>query len=105
MADMDDYQADAYSTAIYSTQYAVTYPVLGLVGEIGEFANQWKKTIRDGARIDPEWAMRELGDVLWYLSAICTDLNLSLGDVALANLDKLASRATRGQLGGNGDDR
>ena len=103
--DMTDYQGIAYGTAIYPTQHAVTYPILGLAGETGEFANQWKKTIRDGAVIDPEWAMRELGDMLWYLSAICTDLNFDLSEIAQMNVDKLTSRSQRGVLGGNGDDR
>lgn len=103
--NLDDYQSDAYVTAIYPEQFAVTYPTLGLFGEVGEFANRWKKTIRDGETLDPEWTMHELGDMLWYLAALCTDLNLSLEDVAMANLDKLSSRARRNVLGGNGDDR
>lgn len=103
--DMSDYQSDARTTAIYPVQYAVTYPVLGLFGEVGEFANRWKKTIRDGQTLDPEWAMHEIGDMLWYVAAICSDLNLDLDDVARANLDKLGDRARRNVLGGNGDDR
>ena len=103
--NMAQYQISAKETAIYPQAHAVTYPILGLAGEIGDFANKWKKTIRDGATLDPEWAMHELGDMLWYLSAICTDLHFDLSDVAQMNVDKLRSRAERGVLGGNGDER
>lgn len=48
---------------------------------------------------------KELGDVLWYLAGIASELGLSLTEVAQMNLDKLASRAERGKIGGSGDDR
>ena len=47
----------------------------------------------------------ELGDVLWYLTQICTELDLSLDDVAGYNLEKLFSRLERGKIGGDGDNR
>ena len=54
---------------------------------------------------DREALKQEVGDVLWYLAQICTELNLSLADVAAANLEKLFSRLERGQIRGEGDDR
>ena len=48
---------------------------------------------------------KELGDVLWYVAMVARELDLSLEDVAQANLDKLASRKERGVLSGNGDNR
>jgi NTP pyrophosphatase (non-canonical NTP hydrolase) len=47
----------------------------------------------------------ELGDVLWYVAQLATELELDLADIATANLEKLASRAARDVLGGDGDDR
>jgi NTP pyrophosphatase (non-canonical NTP hydrolase) len=85
------------------------YAVLGLNGEAGEVAEKVKKLLRDNdEQITPEVreALRkELGDVLWYLSACATDLGLSLDDVADANLSKLYSRKERGVLSGSGDNR
>ena len=46
---------------------------------------------------------QELGDVLWYLTQICTELDLTLEEVAETNLTKLFSRLERGQIGGDGD--
>ena len=47
----------------------------------------------------------ELGGVLWYVAAVCTDLNLNMGDVARENAVILASRQERRTLHGDGDDR
>lgn len=87
----------------------IVYPTLGLVNEAGEFAGKIKKIFRDkGGTIsddDREALKGELGDVLWYLTQICTNLGLSLEDVAEANLDKLFSRLERGKIQGEGDHR
>jgi NTP pyrophosphatase (non-canonical NTP hydrolase) len=48
---------------------------------------------------------RELGDVLWYLSQLASELGLELDAIAAENLDKLLSRQRRGVLSGAGDDR
>jgi len=85
------------------------YPTLGLVGEAGEVAEKVKKVIRDKNGIfDNESKLgiqKELGDVLWYVSNLCTELNFNLEDVALQNLEKLKLRAAKGKISGSGDDR
>ena len=85
------------------------YPTLGLVGEAGEVAEKVKKVIRDKNGIfDDESKIgikKELGDVLWYISNLCTELNFNLEDVALQNLEKLKKRAAKGMISGSGDDR
>ena len=51
-------------------------------------------------------AMRkELGDVLWYVAQLASELGLELEDIAAANLEKLLSRQRRGVLSGSGDER
>jgi len=100
----DEYQEEAKKTAIYPDQYRVVYPALGLAGEAGEVAEKVKKHIRDGV-LNVEELKKEIGDVLWYLAAIASDLDLTLNDVAEANLQKLRSRQTRGVISGNGDNR
>ena len=47
----------------------------------------------------------ELGDVLWYISQVCTELDISLDEVAEANIAKLLDRQARGKIQGDGDDR
>lgn len=106
--DLDDYQRLSRKTAtVVHTDHPITYPTLGLLNEAGELAGKVKKIFRDkGGKISPEdrEALKyELGDVLWYLAQIATELELSLQEIAEANLEKLFSRQERGKIQGDGD--
>ncbi|RME86668.1 MAG: nucleotide pyrophosphohydrolase [Anaerolineae bacterium] len=108
--DFNDYQRKSRQTAEYpAIGHPVIYPTLGLTNEAGEFAGKIKKIFRDkGGHISAETRQAlkaELGDVLWYLAQICTELGLSLDEVAEYNLTKLYSRLKRGMIHGDGDDR
>lgn len=111
--DLDTYQAAATATAVYpekgtGSPLALAYVALGL-GEAGEVQGKVKKVLRDDAGVltdDKRAAIAaELGDLLWYVAAAASELGQSLGDIAQANLDKLASRAQREVLRGSGDNR
>ena len=95
----DEYQEFARSTAIYPEEYKVIYPALGLCGEAGRVAEKIKKNIRDGKSLDRVGL--ELGDVLWYISALADDLGVTLEEIAQANVDKLKSRMERNTIGPN----
>lgn len=107
--NMNDYQNQASRTAIYNDADVIIYPALGLVSEAGEVAGKIKKVLRDhNGNFSPEdrWAIAdEIGDVLWYIAALCFDMGTPLEVVAQRNLDKLNSRLARGVLGGSGDNR
>jgi NTP pyrophosphatase (non-canonical NTP hydrolase) len=107
--ELSEYQRLSRSTAQYPRSEALTYPALGLAGEAGEFADHAKKVIRDdGGQVTDERraAMaKELGDVLWYVAQLASELQLDLDGIAQMNLDKLLSRQRRGVLSGSGDDR
>jgi NTP pyrophosphatase (non-canonical NTP hydrolase) len=104
-----DYQTQASKTAIYPDADVIVYPALGLVSEAGEVAGKVKKVLRDNnGQFLPEAReaiAKEVGDVLWYIAALCTDLGVDMADVAQGNLNKLNSRLQRGVLGGSGDER
>ena len=105
--NLDEYQERAGQTAIYPE--GLNYPILGLAGEAGELCNKYKKILRDkGGEADindmGELA-KELGDVLWYVAQIATELDTDLEIVARINLMKLEDRHNRGVIGGSGDDR
>lgn len=102
---MDEYQRLAELTAIYPREFEVTYPLLGLIGEVGEFANKYKKVLRDGKPFSKEDMTSELGDILWYLANLANDCDISLAFIAAENLSKLHDRKNRGVLGGSGDTR
>jgi len=108
--NFEKYQKLSRRTAIYPDKdNNFVYVTLGLVGEAGEIAEKIKKIFRDNNGIlDEERKQilkKELGDVLWYLAQLSTELGLSLDDVACFNIEKLSSREQRGTLHGDGDDR
>lgn len=108
--NFSEYQTKSRATAQYPTiGHPVIYPVLGLANEAGEVAGKIKKVFRDkGGEISAETRealQSELGDVLWYLSQVCTELEISLDDVAESNLAKLLNRQQRGKIRGDGDNR
>jgi NTP pyrophosphatase (non-canonical NTP hydrolase) len=107
----EEYEQVALQTALYPNRGEnLVYPTLGLAGESGEFAEKVKKVLRDhdGDYSKPELKqamVKELGDVLWYVTACSRELGVTLEQVAKANAEKLLSRRDRGQIHGNGDDR
>ena len=108
--NFSDYQTKSRKTAKYpAIGHPVIYPTLGLTNEAGEVAGKVKKIFRDKEGVIGEAERQalkgELGDVLWYLAQVCTELDLTLDEVAEANIEKLYSRLERGKIGGDGDNR
>ncbi len=126
---LDEYQRLATRSAIYpgqGTPLGLAYVALKMNGEAGEFAEHVGKSMRDDRLINVihdgehhvdaisfesitperrELLIKEIGDVLWYLSAACNELGISLSEAAVTNLRKLADRSERGKLQGSGDNR
>lgn len=121
----DEYQRQADTTAVYpgkGTVLGLLYVSLGL-GEAGEAQGKAKKVLRDDLEIEfkdggflfrsdfeltdsrREQIKSEVSDVLWYVSAVATELGISLGEIAEYNLAKLSDRKNRGVLQGSGDNR
>lgn len=111
----EEYENKAGETAVYpgsDSPLGLMYVALKMNGEAGEFAEHVGKALRDDGLGDkgltPErrqLLIKEVGDVLWYLSAAAYELDIDLATVAQINLDKLADRANRGKLSGSGDNR
>lgn len=108
--DFEIYEYEAAETAIYPNRSNnLAYPALGLVGEAGEVAEKVKKIIRDhdgSAKFSQRQEIaKELGDVLWYIAALCHEIQIPMANVAKMNLKKLQSRQERNVLSGSGDNR
>lgn len=107
--DFNTYQQQAATTAVYPESAKYIYPTLGLCGEAGEVAEKIKKVIRDNGGVFTEEKkkeiVKEVGDVLWYIAALLSDLGVTMDETAVGNLEKLFSRKERGVLNGNGDNR
>lgn len=110
--EMDEYQKLASRTALMNRQdehYRLMYMSMGLAGEAGEVVEKVKKLIRPAEVVISEEKRedlkKEIGDVLWYVSQLAVQLGLSLEDIAAFNIKKLADRAERGVVHGEGDTR
>lgn len=103
--EMDKYQFEAQKTAQYPLEYNLYYPALGLAAEAGEIANIIKKKMRGDGKIDEAKLVSEIGDALWYIQQIATDMHIRLDYIAQENLKKLKDRQLRGQIKGSGDNR
>ena len=92
-----------------ATEQGLIEKVLGLPGEAGEAADKFKKIIRDKGGVislsDREEIVKELGDVMWYVSTIAAYLDVPLSEVANGNISKLESRLRRNKIHGEGDNR
>lgn len=95
----DDYQQQAARTLIdapdapYSDDdIMLVWNALGLAGEAGEVADSIKKMVFHRHGVKRAELMKELGDVLWYVAALCTRLDVSLGEVMERNIAKLRVR-------------
>ncbi len=105
-----EYQERAKQTAKYPViGHGVIYPTLGLTNEAGEVSGKIKKIFRDKQGVisetDRTALLAELGDVLWYLAQVSTELGLSLDEIAEHNIAKLLDRQMRGKIHGDGDNR
>lgn len=108
--NFNEYQTKSRKTAGYpAIGHSVIYPTLGLVNEAGEVAGKIKKVFRDkDGQISEETreALKaELGDVLWYLAQVATELDVSLDEIAEHNIAKLYDRLERGKIRGEGNTR
>jgi NTP pyrophosphatase (non-canonical NTP hydrolase) len=111
--DLNEYQTLATRTSSIEdergAEHALMYFSLGLAGETGEVIEKIKKVIRNDAGVisseKREAIKHELGDVLWYLSQLARICEIPFDDVATANIEKLADRATRGVIKSEGDTR
>ena len=87
----------------------LVYPTLALCGETGEIAEKIKKIMRDkegnASDEDKTEIKKELGDVLWYITALSKELGFTLNDVAESNIIKVEGRRARNTTHGQGDNR
>ena len=113
---LDFYQEIATKCAIYpgqGTPLGLAYTALKMNGEAGEFAEHVGKAMRDDELMERGTLtaerrtalIKEIGDVLWYVSAACQELGISLSYAATINLEKLLDRTERDVLRGSGDER
>lgn len=118
---LNEYQRRAMTTCMPSCEN-MSYMLLNLVGEVGEFASKVAKHIRKGEAViidnllcdgpdaglteeDITELRKEAGDCFWQIAGLCNAMGWTLEEVARENLAKLADRQHRGVISGEGDNR
>lgn len=109
--DFDLYQMLAEKTNVTPPENRLIEILTGLTEELGEFMSFHKRMMR-GDYDTPEkqaealdLAKKELGDMMWYMSAWCTIHHIPFGDVPYSNLKKLDARMAQNKIKGTGDTR
>lgn len=107
---LNEYQLETAKFAVYPPAAAKTYLITGLASEAGELLGHVAKAARGdvryrGPRELEKNLLKELGDILWFTARLAAEVGYTLEDVAVVNLDKLSSRAARGTIKGDGDER
>jgi NTP pyrophosphatase (non-canonical NTP hydrolase) len=96
--DLSEYQQRARHTdqQSHDADRQMLVALLGLAGEVGTLLTEHKKWLRDGDAHDrATGVLEDIGDILWYLAATASALELDLGEAARANLAKTAARWPR----------
>jgi NTP pyrophosphatase (non-canonical NTP hydrolase) len=70
--------------------------VFGIVGEAGEIADYMKKVLFHEHQVDKVKLSIELGDLMWYVSALASLYDLNLDEIAIGNVLKLQARYPNG---------
>jgi NTP pyrophosphatase (non-canonical NTP hydrolase) len=107
--NINEYQDWTITTAVYPGAgqggfREINYLTLGLASEAGEVAGKLKKIIR-GDQVAPEDFISEVSDVLWYLTRICSNLSITVEQLADYNVAKLTKRLETNTIQGSGDHR
>lgn len=99
----DDYQTEASRTLISKpdttfdgNEQMLMWCAMGLGGETGEVLDHLKKGICHRHGIDQNKLTEELGDLMWYVAAICELADIPLGLVMARNIAKLERRYPNG---------
>ncbi len=99
----NEYQQLASRTLIERPDFHISdedimlvWNAIGLAGEAGEVAELVKKGVFHQHGVDTVKLKKELGDVLWYVAALCTKAGIDMGEVMQENIDKLKTRYPEG---------
>ena len=94
--ELNEYQKSALETKQPQKKEgdSLIVSLLGLACEAAGPLAEFKKHIRDGDahRLYADRMREELGDVLWYLASAANEFNLTLDDIATANINKTRNR-------------
>ena len=89
---IDSYQRWVEQMVWPSVEGNVQWATIALTSEVGEFSQMVEKGIRKGNTYSKEQISSELGDIMWYVSYLCTLHDIKLSDLMVDNINKLERR-------------
>lgn len=94
--DREDEGYNRHTQTLTASKARLIHGALGLAGESGEVVDIIKKHVQYNKDLNIAHLKEELGDVLFYISLILTDINSSFEEVFLQNQEKLNKRFPNG---------
>ena len=97
--DFNEYMQEVQRTSsvmLDGSKEAIYMTGLGLMGEVGEYAEIIKKGFFHGHPIMHQDVIEELGDILWYWTACCKVMGIDPLHVINYNIQKLHIRYPNG---------
>lgn len=67
------------------------HALYGMASEVGEVLGIYQKTFQ-GHSLNVDKVKDELGDLMWFISELCTVIGISINDVMEHNIEKLLER-------------
>lgn len=83
-------------SVVLSRAGIVSNYALGVGGESGELADYLKKVLYHGHEFERDHVIKELGDIMHYVSGIATLYDIDMEDVLDVNITKLSKRFPNG---------
>lgn len=99
--DFKEYQKESLRTWLpdLTLKDKIANLSMGLCGETGEVVDYLKKCLFHGKAFDVDNIILELGDLMWYISILMHELNISMDTVLTKNIAKLKERYPEGFKG------
>jgi NTP pyrophosphatase (non-canonical NTP hydrolase) len=99
--NLSEYQTQAAQTDRLGDGLAT--PMLGMAGEVGQLAAEFKKRERDAIGYSgfSDQVSEELGDLLWYVAAVARRSGLDLDEIANRNLEKIREQFLQAEPSSN----
>lgn len=94
----NEYQRQAMRTANKNlpADEKLLNAVMGMCGEAGEAIDLLKKHRAQGAALDIDRLVKEVGDCLWYIAEFAEASGVSLAEIAQRNIAKLKAHYPEG---------
>lgn len=92
--DIQSYQKLAARTLpkLSSEQEDIQHMLFGMMTELGELVDTYKKHYAYGKELDLVNVMEEMGDIMWYWAGMCTITGINTRNTLEVNINKLIAR-------------